>query len=62
MKSKSITSVTYILIGNMLLTYNNFGSGWTATLTAFILIPFGWLKIQEPLIVEVEVIQDNHIH
>jgi uncharacterized membrane protein len=34
MKTKSITSITYVLIGNMLLIYNSIGSGWTATLTA----------------------------
>ncbi|MDP2423197.1 MAG: hypothetical protein U1C46_07775 [Bacteroidales bacterium] len=34
MKSTSITSVTYILIGNMLTTYSSIGEGWTATITA----------------------------
>ena len=34
MKSKSITSVTFILVGNMLLTYNSIGTGWTATSTS----------------------------
>jgi hypothetical protein len=34
MKSKSITSVTFILIGNMLFIYSSIGSGWTASLTA----------------------------
>jgi len=34
MKTKSITSVTYILIGNMLTTYGSIGEGWTASLTA----------------------------
>ena len=49
MKTKPITSVTYVLIGNMLLTYGSIGNGWTATLTAiFGLILFftglSWLK------------------
>jgi len=34
MKPKFITSVTFIVIGNMLLTYNSIGSGWTTYLTA----------------------------
>lgn len=34
MKTKSITAVTFILIGNMLTTYGSIGSGWTSTLTA----------------------------
>jgi len=36
MNHKSITAVTLILVGNMLTTYNNIGTGWTATLTAII--------------------------
>ena len=32
--TKSITSVTFILIGNMLTTYGSIGEGWTASLTA----------------------------
>lgn len=36
MNQKSITSVTLILVGNMLTTYNNIGSGWTSTITAII--------------------------
>ena len=36
MEKKAITSVTLILAGNMLTTYNNIGSGWTATVTAII--------------------------
>ncbi len=36
MKQKAITSVTLILAGNMLTTYNNIGSGWTSTITAII--------------------------
>ena len=36
MEKKTITSVTLILVGNMLTTYNNIGSGWTATVTAII--------------------------
>ena len=32
--TKSITSVTFILIGNMLLTYDSIGEGWTALPTA----------------------------
>jgi len=36
MKQKAITSVTLILVGNMLTTYNNIGSGWTSTITAII--------------------------
>lgn len=34
MKSKSITSVTFLLIGNMLLIYGSIGTSWTASLTA----------------------------
>jgi len=34
MNTKSITSVSFILIGNMLTTYNSIGTGWAATLTA----------------------------
>jgi hypothetical protein len=34
MNTKAITSVTYILVGNMLTTYNSIGEGWTATMTA----------------------------
>ena len=36
MKQKAITSVTLILVGNMLTTYNNIGSGWTSSITAII--------------------------
>jgi uncharacterized membrane protein len=36
MKQKAISSVTLILVGNMLTTYNNIGSGWTSTITAII--------------------------
>lgn len=36
MKKEAIKSVTLILIGNMLTTYNNIGSGWTSTVTAII--------------------------
>jgi hypothetical protein len=32
--TKSITSVTLILIGNMLTIYSSIGSGWTASVTA----------------------------
>src|ERR1035437_1155359 len=37
--TKSITSVTFILVGNMLLTYNSIGDGWTASLTTI----FGYI-------------------
>ncbi|NLH51471.1 MAG: hypothetical protein GX459_01340 [Bacteroidales bacterium] len=37
--SIAITSVTFILVGNMLITYNNIGVGWTAILTAI----FGYI-------------------
>lgn len=36
MKKEAIRSVTLILTGNMLTTYNNIGSGWTSTITAII--------------------------
>jgi hypothetical protein len=36
MERKAITSITLILVGNMLTTYNSIGSGWTATTTAII--------------------------
>ena len=35
-KKNAISSVTLILVGNMLTTYNNIGTGWTATITAII--------------------------
>lgn len=35
-KRNAISSVTLILVGNMLTTYNNIGTGWTATITAII--------------------------
>lgn len=36
MQAKSITSVTFILVGSMLTTYNSIGGGWTAPLTALV--------------------------
>lgn len=36
MKKDAVKSVTLVLVGNMLTTYNNIGSGWTSTITAII--------------------------
>jgi uncharacterized membrane protein len=36
MKEKVITSVTLVLTGNLLTTFNNIGSGWTSTVMAII--------------------------
>lgn len=50
MKAKPITSVTYILVGNMLATYSSIGEGWSAKLTAFfglILFFVGLLQLKE---------------
>lgn len=52
MKTRSITSVTYILIGNMLTTYGLIGSGWTATLTSLfglVLFFIGLGRLKEAL-------------
>jgi hypothetical protein len=50
MKTKPITSVTYILIGNMLAIYSSIGEGWSAKLTAFfglILFFIGLFQLKE---------------
>jgi hypothetical protein len=36
MKEKFVSSVTLVLVGNMLTTFNNIGNGWTSTSSAII--------------------------
>lgn len=36
MKEKAIISVTSVLVGNILTTFNNIGSGWTSTVTTIL--------------------------
>jgi len=49
MNSKAITSITFILIGNMLTTYGSIGEGWSATFTSifgYVLFFIGLIRLK----------------